>query len=171
PVSVNKSPLQFEKTIEPSWSDQLVALGLPGNSIIVEITEGSLLSKSKRIKQRLLEFRNTGIEVSIDDFGTGFSALSYLHQFDIDYLKIDRSFIADLTENTSNAALIEAIIVMAHKLGIKAIAEGVEAAGQRDLLRQFGCDYAQGYLYARPLPSHEFERLIAAGQEWLGAIS
>lgn len=171
PVSVNKSPLQFEKISQPSWSDQLAETGLPGNSIIVEITEGSLLSKSRRIKQRLLEFRNVGIEVSIDDFGTGFSALSYLHQFDIDYLKIDRSFIADLDGNAANTALIEAIIVMASKLGIKAIAEGVEEARQRDLLLQFGCDYAQGYLYAGPMPLNEFEQLIASSRIRLGGIS
>lgn len=170
-ISINKSPLQFDKPLEPSWSDQLVALDLPGNSIIVEITEGSLLSKSKRIKQRLLEFRNAGIEVSIDDFGTGFSALSYLHQFDIDYLKIDRSFVADLAENAANTALIEAIIVMAHKLGIKAIAEGIETELQRDLLMKFGCDYAQGFLYARPLPMQEFEQLIATKRHGIVLLS
>lgn len=170
-VSVNKSPIQFEKSFDPSWSDQLAELDLPGNSIIVEIMEGSLLSKSKRIKQRLLEFRNVGIEVSIDDFGTGFSALSYLHRFDIDYLKIDRSFIADLAENAANTALIEAIIVMAHKLGIKAIAEGVETQKQRDMLRQFGCDYAQGYLFARPLPGNDFEQLIVTSQNGRGMFS
>ncbi len=90
PVSVNKSPVQFEHTTqEVTWSDQLANLHLPGNSINVEITEGLLLKESSRIKQRLMEFRNGGIEVSIDDFGTGFSALSYLRKFDIDYLKID----------------------------------------------------------------------------------
>jgi diguanylate cyclase (GGDEF)-like protein/PAS domain S-box-containing protein len=170
-VSVNKSPKQLEKSVEPSWSDQLAKLDLAGNSIIVEITEGSLLRKSKRIKQRLIEFRNVGIEVSIDDFGTGFSALSYLHQFDIDYLKIDRSFIADLAENAANTTLIEAIIVMAHKLGIKAIAEGVETQMQRDMLIQFGCDYAQGYLYARALPADEFEQLIDGSQKGFGQAS
>ena len=159
-VSVNKSPLQFEKPATSSWSERLTELGLPGNCITVEITEGSLLSKSPRIKQRLLEFRSAGIEVSIDDFGTGFSALSYLHQFDIDYLKIDRSFVSDLAADAANTALTEAIIVMAHKLGIKTIAEGVESEAQRDILKKFGCDYAQGYLYSRPVPADAFEQLI-----------
>lgn len=161
-VSVNKSPIQLEKSAQPSWSERIDALGLPGGSINIEITESSLLAKSQRIKDRLLEFRNAGIEVSIDDFGTGFSALSYLHQFDIDYLKIDRSFVSDLTGNTANSTLVEAIIVMAHKLGIKTIAEGVETDEQLALLAKFGCDYAQGYLFAKALPAEEFEALIDA---------
>ncbi len=161
PVSVNKSPVQFEHTTqEATWSDQLANLDLPGNSINVEITEGLLLKESSRIKQRLLEFRNGGIEVSIDDFGTGFSALSYLKKFDIDYLKIDRSFISKLAENESDRVLTEAIIVMAHKLGIETIAEGIETEEQRDLLISFGCDYAQGFLYSPAVPADEFKKML-----------
>lgn len=159
-VSVNKSPKQFEKPQMPLWSEQLKAIDLPGSSITVEITEGSLLSQSAGIRALLLHYRNSGIEVSIDDFGTGFSALSYLHRFDIDYLKIDRSFVIELESTSPNTALVEAIIVMAHKLGIKTIAEGVETPGQRDILKSFGCDYVQGYLYAKPLPLDEFEQLV-----------
>lgn len=162
-ISVNKSPLQFEKLAGNRWTERLRELGLPGNSITVEITESSLLSKSPRVKQRLIDYRNTGVEVSIDDFGTGFSALSYLHQFDVDYLKIDRSFVSDLDENMAHTALTEAIIVMAHKLGIRTVAEGVETELQRDLLKKFGCDYAQGYLYSRPIPAGEFEQLLKKG--------
>ena len=162
-VSVNKSAVQLQKSTTSNWLDKLKALGLPGNSITVEITESLLLSKSKQIRQRLLEFHQAGIEVSIDDFGTGFSALSSLHQSDIDYLKIDRTLVAGLTETAANTALIEAIIVMAHKLGLKAIAEGVETAVQRDMLKGFGCDYAQGYFYSQPLPADEFEQLVTAG--------
>lgn len=159
-VSVNKSPRQFEKPPIPLWSERLKAMDLPGSSITVEITEGSLLAQSAGIRAQLLHYRNSGIEVSIDDFGTGFSALSYLHKFDIDYLKIDRSFVTELESTSANTALVEAIIVMAHKLDIKTIAEGVETTGQRDILKGFGCDYVQGYLYARPLPIKEFEALM-----------
>jgi EAL domain-containing protein (putative c-di-GMP-specific phosphodiesterase class I) len=113
----------------------------------------------------LLEFRNNGIEVSIDDFGTGFSSLSYLKAFDIDYLKIDRSFISNLTNNTTDHALVEAIIVMAHKLDIKTIAEGVETQEQQDLLIELGCDYVQGYFYSHPIPAEEFEKLINQQRE------
>ncbi len=163
-VSVNKSAVQLQKSTTTNWMNKLAALGLPSKSITVEITESLLLSKSQQIRQRLIEFRQAGIEVSIDDFGTGFSALSSLHKSEIDYLKIDRSLVSRLTENAADTALIEAIIVMAHKLGLKAIAEGVETAPQRDLLKGFGCDYAQGYFYSRPLPADEFEQLVAAGE-------
>jgi diguanylate cyclase (GGDEF)-like protein/PAS domain S-box-containing protein len=159
-VSVNKSPAQFERERDTDWSCRLAERGLPKNSITVEITEGLLL-RSDKTKQCLLEYRNKGIEVSIDDFGTGFSSLSYLKQFDIDYLKIDRSFVKDLTSNDSDLALTEAIIVMAHKLGIKTIAEGVETEQQRNLLESFGCDYMQGFLYSPAVPAEEFARMIA----------
>ncbi|HTH40725.1 MAG TPA: EAL domain-containing protein, partial [Rhodocyclaceae bacterium] len=90
-------------------------------------------------------------------------ALSYLQQFAIDYLKIDRSFVKDLGENPSDGALADAIVVMAHKLGIRVIAEGVETALQRDWLINANCDYVQGYLYAKPLPPEEFEQLVKGG--------
>lgn len=160
-VSVNKSPIQFEQPEKYIWQEQMKKLGVPGNGITVEITEGLLLKESSKAKERLLEFRNSGIEVSIDDFGTGFSSLSYLKQFDIDYLKIDRSFVKDLEKNEDDKALTEAIIVMAHKLGIRTIAEGVETEQQRDLLKSFGCDYVQGFLYSPAVPAAEFEKMVA----------
>ena len=160
-VSVNKSPVQFEQQKQISWISQLKELGLPGNGITVEITEGLLLKGSTKINQQLLEFRKGGIEVSIDDFGTGFSALSYLKRFDIDYLKIDRSFVKDIELDGHDKALTEAIIVMAHKLGIKTIAEGVETEGQLSLLKSFGCDYVQGFLYSPAVPAEEFVKMIA----------
>ncbi len=159
-VSVNKSPVQFEKAEQYAWFDYFLSTGLPGDSITVEITEGLLIKDSSKVRKRLLEYHNIGIEVSIDDFGTGFSALSYLKQFDVDYLKIDQSFVRNLTENESDKALVEAIIVMAHKLGIKTIAEGVETIAQRDQLLMFGCDYIQGYLYSRPVSAIEFDQLL-----------
>jgi diguanylate cyclase (GGDEF)-like protein/PAS domain S-box-containing protein len=160
-ISVNKSPVQFEQPEKQIWQKRMNELGLPGNGIAVEITEGLLFKESSKAKERLLEFRNSGIEVSIDDFGTGFSSLSYLKQFDIDYLKIDQSFVKDLEINPDDKALTEAIIVMAHKLGIRTIAEGVETEGQRDFLKSFGCDYVQGFLYSPAVPAAEFEKLIA----------
>jgi diguanylate cyclase (GGDEF)-like protein len=159
-ISVNKSPIQFEREAEFTWADALDSLRLPGNSVTVEITEGLLLKESPKIRQQLLGIKNSGIEVSIDDFGTGFSALSYLKKFDIDYLKIDRSFIKDLELEEDDMALTEAIILMAHKLGIKTIAEGVETEGQFRLLKSFGCDYAQGFLFSPAVPAVEFECFI-----------
>ena len=163
-VSVNVSPIQFKYFSNHSWSASLAQLGLPGNSINVEITEGLLLKDASNVKDRLLEYRNAGIEVSIDDFGTGFSSLSYLKKFDIDYLKIDRSFISNLINNETDRALVEAIIVMAHKLDINTIAEGVETMEQQDLLIQFGCDYAQGFYYSEAISVLEFEKLLVDQQ-------
>ncbi len=108
----------------------------------------------------MLACRDAGIQVAIDDFGTGYSSLAYLNRFDIDYLKIDRSFINNLSHSPADMALSEAIIVMAHKLGLKVIAEGVETQAQHDLLTTIGCDQVQGYLFSRPLPPEEFEYLL-----------
>lgn len=163
-IGVNKSPMQFNQSNKYSWPDKLIQLGLPGNSINVEITEGLLLKNSPHVKTILKEFRNAGIEISIDDFGTGFSSLSYLKEFDIDYLKIDHSFTSNLNKNKTDHALIEAIIVMAHKLDIKTIAEGVETQVQQDLLIELGCDYVQGHFYSPAIPAEEFEKLII--QQW-----
>ncbi|HQT25364.1 MAG TPA: EAL domain-containing protein, partial [Burkholderiales bacterium] len=160
-LSINESPMQFSKfSTEKSWLQKLDELGLPRNSIAIEITEGLLLNESCSSRERLKAFHEGGIEISIDDFGTGFSSFSYLRQFEVDYLKIDRSFISGLTVSRQDRAITEAVIGMAHKLGIRIIAEGVETADQRDLLSSFGCDYGQGFLFSRPLPAEEFERLL-----------
>ena len=161
-ISVNQSPLEFQGDVAryTNWIGQLKELGLPGQAISVEITEGLLLDAGSNIIEKLLQFRDAGIQVALDDFGTGYSSLSYLKKFDIDYLKIDQSFICNLTPQSSDMALCEAIIVMAHKLGLKVIAEGVETAQQKELLLLAGCDYAQGYLFAKPLPPEEFEVLL-----------
>jgi diguanylate cyclase (GGDEF)-like protein/PAS domain S-box-containing protein len=160
-ISINKSPIQFHRgNRHTEWFEYLQTLGLPGQSMVVEITEGLLLDAGASITEQLLEFRDAGIQVSLDDFGTGYSSLSYLKKFDIDYLKIDQSFVQNLTPHSDDMALCEAIIVMAHKLGIKVIAEGIETTKQRDLLQAAGCDYGQGYLFSRPVPADEFEALL-----------
>jgi len=122
----------------------------------VEITEGLLLDDRPAVADALLAFRDAGVQVGIDDFGTGYSAMSYLKKFDVDYLKIDRSFIRDITTDPSDLAIAEAVIVMAHKLGMRVVAEGVETAEQRALLQAAGCDFAQGYFYAKPMPWPDF---------------
>ena len=161
-ISVNKSPVQFRDNSLQNyeWGDYVRGKGLGKNSINVEITEGLLLDANDCINSTLTSFRESGIEISLDDFGTGYSSLSYLKRFDINYLKIDQSFVRGLTPQSSDHALCEAIIVMAHKLGIKVIAEGIETESQRALLAAAGCDYGQGYLFSRPVPAAEFERLF-----------
>jgi diguanylate cyclase (GGDEF)-like protein/PAS domain S-box-containing protein len=167
-ISVNKSPVQFHhnsgNTANPShqaWVEHLASLGLPGQSIVVEITEGLLLDASAEVNAQLLALRDAGIGVSLDDFGTGYSSLSYLQKYDIDYLKIDQSFVRDLSASSKDLALCKAIIVMAHELGMRVIAEGVETTEQRDLLKAAGCDFAQGYLFSKPVPAAEFSAFLA----------
>ncbi|MBW8365589.1 MAG: EAL domain-containing protein [Rhizobium sp.] len=160
-ISINMSPVQFRAEGRPhtrAWLRHLQDIGLPGTNLTIEITENLLLNAHADVTEQLLAFRDAGIQIAIDDFGTGYSTLSYLKQFPIDYLKIDRSFVSDIETDPNDMALSRAIIVMAHELGLKVIAEGVETAGQRALLAAAGCDYAQGYLYAgKPLPPDEFE--------------
>ncbi len=163
-VSINMSPMQFNKGAgdpEP-WLAHLRQLDLSGDSIVVEITEGQLLHGNTTLDKILLQFREAGIQVVVDDFGTGSSSLAYVKKFGINYLKIDKSFIHNLAPGSSDLILSEAIIVMAHTLGMKVIAEGVETSAQHDLLLAAGCDLAQGYLYARPMPPEEFESLLDA---------
>ncbi|SES89966.1 PAS domain S-box-containing protein/diguanylate cyclase (GGDEF) domain-containing protein [Nitrosomonas marina] len=159
-VSINMSATQLTSLKKNQLTDYLIQQGMPGNCINVEITESLLLKDTPVVKKRLLEFLNDGIEVSIDDFGTGFSSLSYLKKFDIDYLKIDKSFIQQLADNTTDRALVDAIVVMAHKLDIKTIAEGVETELQRRLLVDIGCDFEQGFRYSPAVTAEEFTLLL-----------
>jgi diguanylate cyclase (GGDEF)-like protein/PAS domain S-box-containing protein len=162
-ISVNKSPVQFRKNgadAKSSWLSHLRAMNLPGQSLVIEITEGVLLNAEINVTQQLLSFRDAGVQVALDDFGTGYSSLSYLKKFDIDYLKIDQSFVSNLEHDPNDMALCEAIIVMAHKLGLKVIAEGVETQAQHDLLAVYGCDYVQGFLYSKAVPAEQFESLL-----------
>lgn len=163
-VSVNESPVQFrsDNSLHGSWPTYLQELELPGQSMVVEITEGLLLNAEPAVLDKLRQFHSAGIQISLDDFGTGYSSLSYLQKFDLDYLKIDQSFTRNLVPGSDSMVLCEAIIVMAHKLGMKVIAEGIETEQQRDLLAAAGCDYGQGYLFSRPLPPEEFESLFMA---------
>lgn len=161
-ISVNMSPVEFhsETANIVGRIAYLQELEISGHNLVIEITEGLLLNADPGITDKLIQFRNAGIQVAIDDFGTGYSALSYLKKFDIDYLKLDQSFVRDLATDPDDMALSEAIIAMAHKLGLKVIAEGVETREQMELLADAGCDYAQGYLYSKPVPARQFELLL-----------
>ncbi|WP_310634464.1 EAL domain-containing protein [Paraburkholderia sp.] len=161
-IGVNMSPVQVrqDSLVCSRWSEYLALEGMPGQSVVVEITEGLLLQAESKIDEKLMSFRRAGIGISIDDFGTGYSSLAYLQRFDIDYLKIDRSFVKDLSVNEDNQALCEAMVVLAHKLGLHVIAEGVETAEQRDFLKAVGCDFAQGFYYSAPVPPEQFEALV-----------
>jgi diguanylate cyclase (GGDEF)-like protein len=166
-ISINVSPVQFDhkKSTESNalvnWVNHLQQMGLPGNSITVEITEGLLLDSHSAVHTQLSLFRKSGIHISLDDFGTGYSSLSYLKKFDIDYIKIDRAFVQNLNINSSDLALCEAIIVMAHKLGLKVIAEGIETQQQLNLLEAAGCDFGQGYFFSKPITAQHLKKIIS----------
>ncbi|MFZ3001003.1 MAG: EAL domain-containing protein [Undibacterium umbellatum] len=125
-ISVNVSPVQFrhDRDFTETWLEHLAASGLPANSIVIEITEGLLLDATEGVAEKLLRFRDAGAHVALDDFGTGYSSLAYLKKFDIDYIKIDRGFVRNIDVDANDLALCEAIIMMAHKLGLAVIAEG-----------------------------------------------
>ncbi len=160
-VSVNKSPRQFQSGANSEgWLGYLRKIGLPTRFMAVEITEGLLLDDSPEVTARLAEFRESGIQVALDDFGTGYSAMSYLNKFKVDYVKIDQSFVQGISDDINDRTIVEAIVAMAHKLRLKVIAEGVETTAQRDFLASIDCDFAQGYLFAKPMPRIEFETLL-----------
>ena len=161
-VSINLSPVQILHGGRPQLSliESLQRAGVGRGGVVIEITEGVLINKDADVAFTLRQFRDAGAQLAIDDFGTGYSALSYLRRFDIDYLKIDRSFVSNLTIEGHDLALCEAIVVMAHKLGIQVVAEGVETAQQQHLLRQIGCDFAQGFYFARPMRAESVEPFL-----------
>lgn len=138
-------------------------MGLPLRSIAVEITEGILLNAISNVVEALNHYRDGGIQVALDYFGTGYSSLAYLKRFHIDYLKIDQSFVRDIDVNEGSRAIAESMIVMAHRLGLKVIAEGVENAEQEAVLRTAGCDFAQGFLFSKALPPADFTSLLRRG--------
>jgi EAL domain-containing protein (putative c-di-GMP-specific phosphodiesterase class I) len=122
----------------------------------VEITEGALLEHTEEIIEKLNDLRTLGLSLAIDDFGTGFSSLAYLRNLPISVIKIDQSFVRGMLSNDNDRVLVETIISMAHNLGLKLVAEGVETAEQRDRLAELGCEIGQGYLFGRPVPAEEF---------------
>jgi diguanylate cyclase (GGDEF)-like protein len=166
-VSVNRSPVQFQPNARGlDWIAHLRERGLDPACINIEITEGLLLNLSDGVQAQLDQLSMAGIGLAIDDFGTGYSSMSYLKRLDIDYLKIDKSFIAGLGTDATSTTITETIIVMAHKLGLKVIAEGVESAQQRDWLIEHGCDFAQGFLFSHPLPREDFEARLKGNVPW-----
>ncbi|PKN13306.1 MAG: GGDEF domain-containing protein [Deltaproteobacteria bacterium HGW-Deltaproteobacteria-4] len=161
-VSINISPVQFRRDdFAESILRILEETGVNPNLLELELTESALMQNTASTVAILHKCRNLGMHISIDDFGTGYSSLSYLKRFPIDTLKIDRSFIFNLTENRDDNAIVTAIIAMAHSLNLKIIAEGVETEGQLAFLVEQGCEEMQGYLYSRPLPAKEIDKLFA----------
>ncbi len=134
-----------------------------GKKIELEITENILMQDTQATVSTLNQIKDLNLRIALDDFGTGYSSLSYLTSFPVDTIKIDRSFVMGCTSNANNIVIIKAIIAMGHSLGKKIVAEGIETEKQYQLLKEFGCDEAQGYFFHHPVPVQEFERLLAQG--------
>ena len=158
PIAFNLSPLQFRQAdLRPFIFSTLARAGIPGSQIELELTEGMLLDGTPETYQTLSAFKEMGTKLAIDDFGTGYSALGYLKKFPIDKLKIDRSFIRDITQQPTDAAIASTIISLAHSLNMRVVAEGVETQEQHYLLSNWGCDGMQGYYFSHPLPAEEIQ--------------
>jgi len=160
-ISINKSPVQFlgerSHREQPDWAKYLRDMGLNGDALAVEITEGLLLERDAAVAERLRDLRAAGMTISLDDFGTGYSSLSYLQHHEIDTVKIDRSFVAGLESGGKSLALCRAIVTMSHELGMEVVAEGVETEAQAQMLRDMGCDWGQGWWFGRGVSAAEFE--------------
>jgi diguanylate cyclase (GGDEF)-like protein/PAS domain S-box-containing protein len=165
PVSVNVSGRQFvEGDLHGDVTKGLADNGIPAELLELELTESSLMGNTERTIASMQNLKKLGVHISIDDFGTGYSSLSYLRRFPLDRLKIDIAFIRDVTSNPDDAAIVLAIIRMAHSLKLDVIAEGVETAAQLAYLRRHGCDLIQGYYFSRPLPLPELEKFLREGK-------
>ncbi|NMG31623.1 EAL domain-containing protein [Aromatoleum evansii] len=163
-VAVNLSARQFaDRGLARIVGDELQAVGLDAGRLNLEITESMVMGDAERAVATLHQFKDMGVTLSLDDFGTGYSSLAYLKRFPIDHLKIDRSFVHDVTSNRDDASIIAAIIAMARSMNLQVIAEGVETEAQLRYLRHLRCDALQGFLFSRPLPAADFVRLVHAG--------
>ncbi len=160
-VSVNISASQFQQPGFVQFVKQtLEETGLEPGMLCLEITENVAMKNVAYIVDTMNKLKELGVRISIDDFGTGYSSLSYLKRFKVHTLKIDQSFIQDLTHDEDNAAIVSALIMMSQRLKIKSLAEGVETKEQLDFLRQHGCDEIQGYIFSKPLAAADFENLL-----------
>jgi diguanylate cyclase (GGDEF)-like protein/PAS domain S-box-containing protein len=165
-VAVNISARQFEL---PDLDERIIAVlqrvGLSPLHLECEITEGTLMQNPESALRMMQRLRERGIHLALDDFGTGYSSLAYLKRFPINTLKIDKAFIDDIATSSEDRHMAQAIITIAHNLGLKVVAEGVEHENQLSILRRFKCEMLQGYLYSKPLSSTRFERLLKENHE------
>jgi diguanylate cyclase (GGDEF)-like protein len=161
-MSINLASHQIR---EPDLLDKLdnilIETCLDGSSIRLEITESTLMDQGEQTIHKLAQLRARNIQLSIDDFGQGYSSLSYLHRFPINILKIDRAFVNQMTDGGENIEIVRTITMLAHTLNMSVVAEGVETVQQAEILKSLGCEFGQGYLYSRPLPAAIAEQAIA----------
>lgn len=166
-ISINLSSRQFNQTdLVRQIESSLIEVGIEGQQVRLEITESMVMDNVQAAIDLMLRLKELGLQLSIDDFGTGYSSLSYLHRFPMDTLKVDRSFVSRMEQSGEDREIVHTIIALGHKLGMDIVAEGVETAAQMAILRQAGCQYGQGYFFARPLSSEDAAVLLAQDPIW-----
>ncbi len=166
-VAVNLSGKHFGHPALVEQINTVIAeTGIDPASLKLELTESAVMENAETAILMLKEIKKTGVQISIDDFGTGYSSLSYLHRFPIDLLKVDRSFVSAMEENSENGEIVRTVIALAKALNLKVVAEGIESIHQYHQLKILGCEYGQGYLFSKPLPVGDIERLLADTSRW-----
>ena len=164
-VSVNVTKHQIDDSETMQVLDRIAGEhGIAPEQLKLELTEGVLMNDYARTRGWLSELKRRGIKISIDDFGTGYSSLGYLHQFEVDEIKIDRSFVVEMLTERRSMEIVRAVIGLARGLGLNTVAEGIESQEQAAVLRTAGCDYGQGYYFARPLAEAEILARLQAGR-------
>ena len=155
-VAVNVSA---ETVLDPSFVTQIAAIitavGIDPELLTLELTESVLVTDAELAVQRMQQLRSLGVQISMDDFGTGYSSLTYLRGLPVDEVKIDKTFVLGIVEDAADRAVVRAVVDIAHTLGLRVVAEGVEDVAQHELLQGLGVDEIQGFLHARPLPALE----------------
>jgi diguanylate cyclase (GGDEF)-like protein len=164
-LSVNLSPVQFNQPhLVGEVQAALAASGMPAECLVLEITENALMSESETMRERLEELKALGVRLAVDDFGVGYSSLSYLRKFPVDHLKIDRSFVQGAGEGPEDSALCEAIVKLGEHLGLETIAEGIERSSQLEWFKGKHCRFGQGFYLSRPAPAEFIDELLGMGR-------
>jgi EAL domain-containing protein (putative c-di-GMP-specific phosphodiesterase class I) len=171
-LSVNVSMLQLrDGRFMNKIGDALLRHTMSAEALEIEVTESTLADNPREVSALLEKLRQSGVRIAIDDFGTGYSSMSVLGELPTDVLKIDRSFVMESASQRSSRSVIEAIISIAHVLGKVTVAEGVETSEQARTLRQLGCDYAQGFFFAKPVPAKDLREVVARVPLWQRIVS
>lgn len=172
-ITINTSPVHFMKRIvdkhgKKPWASHIETITKSGTGVVIELTEDVFMKDSKYLQGIFTEIFDAGIELALDDFGTGYSSLAYLKNFRVHYIKIDRMFVRGNASGSINQTIAETMIIMAHKIGMKVVAEGVETESERDWLRDIGCDMAQGFLFSKALPPEALASWLRGDKNHLG---
>jgi diguanylate cyclase len=171
-ITVNVSPVQMRRPDFPTVvKGVLEETGLPAGRLVLEVTESVMIDDPEKALVAIRNIRDLGVQIALDDFGTGFSSLAYLRKFPLDKLKVDRSFVRDLDKGMEAATILHCVINLGRALGLKVIAEGVETAEHARFLRAGGCHEMQGYLFGRPIPVADFERIHLKRPELAPAVA